>query len=88
MYINMEFPVLNGSMPANRPDKKIRTASANKSQGLTTHLNKRKLIFNHLFLDVESLWKLILYLHLLEYKQHFLYNETWTNKFTFYITLL
>ena len=55
MYINMEFPVLNGSMLANRPDKKIRTASANKSQGLPAHLNKRKLIFNHLFLDVESL---------------------------------
>lgn len=55
MYINVEFPVLNGSTPAYRPDKKIRTASANKSHGLTAHLNKGKLVFNHLFLDVESL---------------------------------
>ena len=51
----MESRALNGSTPANRPDKKIRTAFANKSQGLTAHLNKGKLIFNHLFLDVESL---------------------------------
>ena len=51
----MEFLPLNGSIRQIDQTKKIRTDSGNKSQGLMTHFNKGKLVFNHLFLDVESL---------------------------------
>ena len=51
----MAFPALNGSTMKYSPDKKICTASANKSQSLTATFNKGKLVFNYLFLDVESL---------------------------------